>query len=266
VKRTPLKRRTALSPRRLEANRAAGRAAAAAAHARRVGVVCKTCSTEFFVPPSKGLTRKFCSQACMGVHQRKKRERTCAVCGSVFAFATTSLRKTCSVACSRELISRSKRGRKNPAWTGRQHSSDPRWKAAIDTNCAVCDSTRRLQRHHVVYEQHVRRRGGDCFHPDDCLTVCFTCHVAHHRGRGGRIKVSQLRRENLAFARDLLGEYARDYFVRYYDLDCDVLGAPDPMITEWMPEGDEPVPTIHRGERRRRRSEKATTEPQAVAA
>jgi hypothetical protein len=253
VKRSPLKRRTPLTARRLDANRAAAKKAAAAKLARRVPVVCRHCGTEFMMPPSLSLRRKFCSQACMGASQRKVRTASCAICGEAFERPPRTLRKTCSAACKRELLRQSKLGRNNPSWTGRQHAGDKRWVAALADCCALCGSSRRLQRHHVIYEQHVRRRGGDCFHPDDCLTLCFNCHVAHHRGRGGRIRVSQLRPENIEFACALLGAYARDYFVRYYDLDCDLLGEPDPMVVEWMPEGDASTDRPGRGERGSRR-------------
>lgn len=177
-------------------------------------VACVQCGRAFYASPYQLATAKYCSRECMG--RARRRTFTCAICKADFESVGRPRRRTCGPRCSRELRRRNKLGAKNPMYrnaSGRQE----RWREAREEACRCCGSRTRLTLHHVVYEQHVRRAGGDPFDPDDSLTVCFSCHMAHHHGVDRRIRVSQLRPENLAFARALFGEYADDYIARYYD-------------------------------------------------
>ena len=87
--------------------------------------------------------------------------------------------------------------------------------------CAVCGLLGLVRRHHVIYEQHVRRAGGDCWDIANSLwigveTFC-NCH-RHHHDAVQRIPADLIPDAALAFAVDLFGsdERAADYFARYY--------------------------------------------------
>ena len=77
-----------------------------------------------------------------------------------------------------------------------------------------------LERHHVVYEQHVRREGGDPWTLANSMLLHPDCHARHHSGFR-RVPVEYVPVEALRFALGLLGE-ARSaaYFQRYYG--CEV--------------------------------------------
>jgi hypothetical protein len=167
---------------------------------------CVVCHKAFYVTQSDARRgAKFCSQKCMGKAGRVA--RTCEVCGGTF-HNSDNRTKTCGKRpCVVEIKARSKRGKRYL------------WEASREICCRICGSSHRLNIHHVVYEQHVRREGGNTLDPDNGLTLCFTCHMKHHHGADDRIAVSQLREENVDFAFDLLGPAAYDYFIRYYDND-----------------------------------------------
>lgn len=141
---------------------------------------------------------------------------SCEVCGDP---ASSRQSKTCrKTACRSEIRARSKRGALNPM-AGPRTSRKREWYAAKETSCRCCGSTRNLKQHHVVYEQHVRKYGGDIYDPRNGLTLCMTCHNKHHHDADGRLSTGDLRPENIEFAFELLGAYTADYFVRYYDDD-----------------------------------------------
>lgn len=119
-------------------------------------------------------------------------ERVCP-CGKVFAGSKSG------TYCSRTCLDRYKR----------------RWVEGKGVRCAVCRSTHGLQRHHVVYEQHVRAANGDVYDQRNGLTLCHKCHSGHHQGNH-RLTASLLTVENREFAYELLGEAAADYVSRYY--------------------------------------------------
>ena len=141
--------------------------------------------------------------------------RRCAICGR--EFATETRRRTCSDECKREAIRRAKLGPANAAYRNGISRDRDRWASAKENGCRVCGSRDRLLLHHVVYEQHVRRLGGDAHDPDNSFTVCFTCHMKHHDASDFRISICDLRGENWGFVRALLGEAWVHYFDRYYD-------------------------------------------------
>lgn len=69
--------------------------------------------------------------------------------------------------------------------------------------------------HHVIYEQHVKDRGGSTKDSRNALALCMDCHFAHHKA-SKRIPTECLREENIEFAFELLGLAAPYYFERYY--------------------------------------------------
>lgn len=69
--------------------------------------------------------------------------------------------------------------------------------------------------HHVVYEQHVRRRGGDVADERNLIGLCYDCHRRHHN-RVAVLPLSVLPGEAVDFAHELMGDAATDYFRRYY--------------------------------------------------
>jgi 5-methylcytosine-specific restriction endonuclease McrA len=92
-----------------------------------------------------------------------------------------------------------------------------RWQTAMKgvRGCAVCGDRRGLKLHHIVYRQHVRRAGGDEWDPRNALALCVPCHAAHH-SRQRVLPVALLPPRALAFAAELLGAAAENYFARYY--------------------------------------------------
>lgn len=179
-------------------------------------IVCATCGTEFYARPAEIVRgRRFCSQRCMG--DAAIIDKTCAACGATFQAPNRSRVKACSVVCRDELKRRAKRGSRNPAYTTGWTVRRNEWLASAGDSCRICGSGHRLHLHHVVYEQHVRREHGDVFDPRNGLTLCMTCHMRHHHAVDQRIHVDNLRDENIEFARELLGDAAELYFIRYYD-------------------------------------------------
>lgn len=79
--------------------------------------------------------------------------------------------------------------------------------------------------HHVVYEQHVERMGGDTWDPGNALGVCFDCHGTHHK-QIKKLPISCLHNRNFDFAYELMGLSASDYLRRRYAGD-------DPRIEGW---------------------------------
>lgn len=189
-------------------------------------VPCQTCNEEFYVRPGE-IGRKFCSRTCMGFQIRK--ERTCVVCRSkFFSRPRQGPVKTCSVKCTNELKRRSKTGSRNPSYKNGAAANRQRWASQAESECRLCGSRKRLQLHHVVYEQHVRGKG-DSWEPTNSFTICWRCHNAHHRAVDGRIPFDSLRPENVEFARALLGDAAPYYFIRYYDVDN-----PAALVAGWF--------------------------------
>jgi len=175
--------------------------------------VCEVCCAEFYRPPALAPRARFCSRECMGKAARKP--LICAVCGAEYAHRNRT-RKTCSPKCEATLRTRVKTGRLNPQYSTGLGEDRRRWRSGLEERCRLCGGSTRLTSHHVVYEQHVRRMRGDTFDPANSLTVCFGCHMGHHHGADRRIRIDQLRPENLEFAQTLLGAWATDYLARYY--------------------------------------------------
>lgn len=196
-------------------------------------VPCQTCGEEFYVRPGD-IGRKFCSRTCMGFNCRV--ERTCSICGTAFFSRPRQgrLNKTCGPACANEAKRRSKTGARNPSYKNGAAANRERWTSQAEPECRLCGSRKRLQLHHVVYEQHVRSRKGDSWEPANSFTICWRCHNTHHRSIDKRISFDSLRPESVEFARALLGDAAPYYFIRYYDVDN-----PAEFVAGWYPTTEE---------------------------
>jgi hypothetical protein len=92
--------------------------------------------------------------------------------------------------------------------------------------CRGCRAKWPWHPHHVVYEQEVKRLGGDVNDVRNALRLCPDCHANHH-GRSRPIKLTQLTDANYEFAFELMGERAADYLRQKYDGD-------DPRLEEWV--------------------------------
>lgn len=71
--------------------------------------------------------------------------------------------------------------------------------------------------HHVILKRHVAAKGGDVWDLRNRLSLDPACHLAHHESSGRhRVSRAALRPDNIAFARELLGEAADEYLDRHY--------------------------------------------------
>lgn len=91
------------------------------------------------------------------------------------------------------------------------------WHRPAWGNCAVCDQPGRIQRHHVVLEQHVRRAGGDPWDMRNALELGMycRCHSLHHQA-AERISLAKIPDDAREFAIELFGGGADGYLARYY--------------------------------------------------
>lgn len=154
--------------------------------------------------------RKFCSRACWTLDEVRRVEQQIA----------NRARRGVSVNAGE------KNGRyKDGSSVGRNvRVGRERWTEGLDLDapCACGCGKRAANRHHVVYEQHVRAEGGDRFDPDNGLVLAHDCHASHHR-RGRVLPLTALRDANIRFAYHLLGDAAYDYLTRRY-------GGEDPRV------------------------------------
>lgn len=156
---------------------------------------------------------------------------TCAVCGATFAKpASWSRKQTCSPECYRELQKRVRpkhlKGVGHPRY---KHGGDigkhpgaeetERWRAGASSVCAICEASAEIHLHHVVYRQEIRKAKGDQCDPRNRLSLCPSCHTAHHQ-RSVVIPLALLPSSAYEFAVELLGpgaayEYLRRRYVGY---------------------------------------------------
>jgi transcription initiation factor TFIIIB Brf1 subunit/transcription initiation factor TFIIB len=131
---------------------------------------------------------------------------TCPVCGDDFLPAYPS-QEHCSTDCRKSASKKPpKNRRKAPGFEDDQRTCRV-------TGC----NERKAHDHHVVKQQHLDDYGGDPADPRNALALCHVHHERHHKAKR-RIRLSELRPENLEFARELLGDYADDYIAREYDV------------------------------------------------
>lgn len=82
--------------------------------------------------------------------------------------------------------------------------------------CRSCGYDWGVELHHVVYQQELRKRGGNPSDGRNALALCRDCHAAHHN-RSRPLPLEVLRDENYEYARELLGAgVAYEYLVRRY--------------------------------------------------
>lgn len=81
--------------------------------------------------------------------------------------------------------------------------------------CVCGCGQRSVHDHHVVYEQHVERAGGDVKDRRNLVPVAFNCHGAHH-GRSRPLELAVLPDSCFVFAGELLGAAGFDYLRRRY--------------------------------------------------
>lgn len=158
-------------------------------------------------------------------------EKTCPVCGEPFrgSRAHMARRTCCSMVCAakrkRERAGERK-GKANPNYRHgrrvgqRDRAGERLWRAARGKRCAVpgCRNPggRWLAQHHVIYEQVVRRNGGDVFDPRNSLTLCDVHHAKHHK-RSEPLSIEHVPDAAFEFASELLGpgkafnEFRRSY-------------------------------------------------------
>lgn len=107
------------------------------------------------------------------------------------------------------------RARRKPAAVSEPGRKE--WKRARAGWCDVCGHfSLVLHGHHVLYEQIVRREGGDPWAAENRMDVCSLCHMNHHSG-ARKIALSKVPARAVAFAVALVGEYrAADFFSRRY--------------------------------------------------
>lgn len=92
------------------------------------------------------------------------------------------------------------------------------WHRTRYGRCAICGRSGTVLRHHLVYEQHVRRLGGDPWDLRNSLDVgaLCACHLNHHSAVQ-RIPFARVPAAGREFADELLGPArAADYWQRYY--------------------------------------------------
>jgi 5-methylcytosine-specific restriction endonuclease McrA len=143
---------------------------------------------------------------------------TCSQCAEEFVYHPVGgyRPKTCSERCRRRALREANRGKGT-----RGHGGTKEWRAAKRARCAKCGRGNRegggpLHLHHVVYEQHAIREGGERFDVRNAMTLCNSCHRRHHL-RTEPVHVVLVPDAAIAFAAEIMGGGAYNYFQRYYD-------------------------------------------------
>lgn len=78
-------------------------------------------------------------------------------------------------------------------------------------------TARAVHRHHVVYEQHVERAGGDLRDPRNLVGLCVRCHLGGQHQRQAPLPIAVLPDAVFEFAVELLGAGAAfEYLARRY--------------------------------------------------
>lgn len=99
----------------------------------------------------------------------------------------------------------------------------------MKARCVCGCGQRAVQRHHVVYRQHIAQDGGDARDPRNLVPVAHNCHGGHHSG-ARRFRLSRLPDSVFEYAAELMGaDRAALYLGRYYagsDPRLDALASP----------------------------------------
>lgn len=200
------------------------------------------------LPPSKGLSKGSRSDdpSVSGEHPKRRytpkgetRTQECVQCGRPIVVRASETRKQfCDRECygaffrqedQRKAERERQRGKRNPKNAGSRNGRFKdgkrvgendrvgirRWQEYPLENCEDCGSRQAINRHHVVYRQHVRAEHGDEWDPDNALGLCGSCHPRHHHQKT-KLPLIRLRPENIAFAFRLLGTGGYDYLRRRY--------------------------------------------------
>lgn len=96
--------------------------------------------------------------------------------------------------------------------------------AAAQRVCGGCGNPGPWHPHHVILEQILDREGRPLYNPMNALRLCWGCHADHHGAH--KIKVRQLRDENVRYAVWMFGLRGVALLRRYYDDESD----PDPRL------------------------------------
>lgn len=127
---------------------------------------------------------------------------------------------------ARKQLQRSELKRKTPLRAKRHHLKlvdDPAreaWKSPVAGVCGCGCGTwaARLERHHVLQEQYVKRADGPLHDLRNSILLAPDCH-RRHTDHFQKLPFSCLSPESVWFAIDLLGiGPATNYFVRMYDM------------------------------------------------
>lgn len=86
------------------------------------------------------------------------------------------------------------------------------WMATPMRHCAACGETRNLERHHVIYEQHVVAAKGDPWDIANQLVLCRGCHSEAHSKHN--LPLAVLPSSAFDFGVQLLGEGATFEYLR----------------------------------------------------
>lgn len=99
------------------------------------------------------------------------------------------------------------------------HTSTDFWAAARDQeSCAVTRGAAAFgpwDAHHCVEKAEIKKRHGDIYDPRNAIRLTDRAHERHtHAVR--RVRLQELRDENIAFAFELMGRAAYVYLLRMY--------------------------------------------------
>lgn len=91
------------------------------------------------------------------------------------------------------------------------------WQAALlQGSCAVTGSRGPWEAHHVVESQTVAREGGDRYDPRNALRLSYQAHHGHTSAMR-RVRLQELRDENIEYAFEVMGRAAYVHLTRMYD-------------------------------------------------
>lgn len=91
------------------------------------------------------------------------------------------------------------------------------WHAPVYGRCCVCGERGRLERHHVVLEQHLRALGRPAWDLRNSMLLGMHCPChGKHTNAAQRLSLDAVPDEAIRFATDVYGPAAGDYLTRHY--------------------------------------------------